>query len=216
MKIPAPIINEPALYDLTDDDAACIEAGAVHEARRYTEADLADRELSGTEFSVCEFRGLHVDDAQLLGARFTETRIARLTATNLRAARTTWRDAVIEASRIGAAELYDADLHSVRISGTKISFANLRGARLRDVFFDDCVIDELDLSQARAERVAFGNTVVRTLLVDHAQLKHVDLRGLELGSFSGVEFLRGAVISARQAAELSGAFARHLGVAVAD
>ena len=165
MRIAAPLIHEPALGDLTDAAPETIEPGAVHEARRYTDADLAHRELSGTEFSVCEFLGADVDDAQLLGARFTETRIERLSATNLRAARTTWRDTVLEASRIGAAELYDADLHSVRVTGTRIGFANVRGARLRDVVFDDCVIDELDLSQAVA---------------------------------------------------LSGGFARHLGIAVAD
>lgn len=216
MKVPAPIVNEPALYDLTDDDADAVVAGTTHEARRYTGVDLADRDLSGTEFSVCEFLGLDLDGAQLRGARFTETRLSGLAAVNLHAARTTWRDTVIEASRVGAAELYDADLHSVGLTGTKLSFVNLRGARLRDVVFDDCVIDELDLSQSRAERVAFRNTEVRTLIVDHAQLKDVDLRGLESSGFSGVEFLRGAVISTHQAVALSSAFARHLGIAVAD
>ena len=51
---------------------------------------------------------------------------------------------------------------------------------------------------------------------DHAVLSNVDLRGLDIERISGVESMSGTVISSLQAADLSGAFARHLGITVND
>lgn len=47
-------------------------------------------------------------------------------------------------------------------------------------------------------------------------LRHVDLRGLDLESISGVDSLRGAVVSSTQAVDLARIFADHLGLTVVD
>nr|WP_234037483.1 pentapeptide repeat-containing protein [Leucobacter sp. L43] len=112
--------------------------------------------------------------------------------------------------------MFDSDLESLHISESKLSFVNLRASRLRDVQFEQCVIDELDLAEARAERIAFTGCSVRSLCLDHAQLRDVDLRELDLSSVSGVESMRGTIISFTQAVDLTSAFAQHLGITIAD
>ncbi|WP_198928450.1 pentapeptide repeat-containing protein [Tersicoccus sp. Bi-70] len=215
-KLTAPLIEDLHLPDLTDADPVTIRAGGHHEAQRYTDADLSERELADTVFTECAFDGVTAGDADLRGARFLETSVARLTAPVLRASRSTWRDARLAGSRLGAVELDGADLRSVAITGSKLTYVNLRTASLRDVAFTDCVIDELDLTQAEADRVALDGCTVGTLLIDHARLRHVDLRGAELRTISGVDALRGAVLSSAQAADLAEAFAAHLGITVSD
>ena len=212
----APIVGDLRLTDLTDRDADDLQAHGHHEATRFTDADLSGRDLSGITFTECELTGVDLDGTQLRGGRLVETRIARATAPTLRAARTTWRDVHVDASRFGAVETFDSEWKSVRVTGSKLSFVNLRSSTLRDVAFEHCVIDQLDLGQARAERVSFAGCTVGALLIDQATLSHVDLRGLDLTRISGVEFLRGAALSPTQVMELSHLFAEHLGIVVVD
>lgn len=214
--VAAPLIDALHLPDLTDAEASTIRAGAHHEGFRYAAADLAGRDLSDTVISECAFDGLEAHETELRGARILDTRIVRLNAPVLRAARSTWRDVHVEGSRLGAAELYESDLRSVAVTGSKLTFLNLRAATLRDVRFTDCVIDELDLTGARAERVALDGCTVGTLLADHARLRHVDLRGADLRIIGGNDSLRGAVLSSGQALDLAGTFAEHLGITVTD
>lgn len=213
----APRIDELHLSDLVDADPASIVAGDHHEGFRYEGAGLAGRDVTGADFSECELVGVDLHETGLRAARFVETRIERLDTPVLSAARSTWRDVHLVSSRIGAAELYDADLQSMRLSDCKLSYVNLRAATVRDVELSHCTIDELDLAEVRAERVAFHDCSVRELHLDRAQLRHVDLRGLEIsGAVSGVDAMRGAVISAEQAVTLSATFTQHLGITVWD
>lgn len=57
---------------------------------------------------------------------------------------------------------------------------------------------------------------VHSLTFDHAVLNNVDLRDVDIERISGVESMSETVISSLQAADLSGAFARHLEITVND
>ncbi|UQN13827.1 pentapeptide repeat-containing protein [Gulosibacter sp. ACHW.36C] len=215
-KITAPMIDELRLPDLLDARSGDVVAGGFYEARRYTEADLAGRDLSSVTFSECEFLGLDAHAAQLHDARIVETRLERVSAPELKATGSGWRDVRIESSRLGAVDLSEADLRAVQLTASKVSFANLRAATLRDVRFEHCVIEELDLTQARVDRVAFLDCAVRTLILDQAKLQHLDLRGAELDRVRGLASMRGAIVTYRQAADLTETFADHLGITIAD
>lgn len=214
--VSAPRIGALVLPDLDEADAARLSPGREYHGLRFASADLSARELPGIVFTECEFDDLQAHETKLLGARIIESRVQGANAPVLHAARTTWRDVRISDSRLGAVEMSDADLTSVLVSESKLSFVNLRGSRLRDVRFDRCVIDELDLGGADAERVAFTETTVRSLRLDRSTLRDVDLRGLDLSNVSGVEAMRGTVITFGQAADLTSAFARALGITVID
>lgn len=71
--------------------------------------------------------------AQFRAARFMESRLTQSFAPTFLAARTTWRDVLIENPRWGSAEFFDSELNSVHIRGGKIDFLNLRTSRLTDL-----------------------------------------------------------------------------------
>lgn len=215
-KIVAPMVDELRLPELADASALEIVAAGYYEARRYIDADLAGRELSSVSVSECEFLGLEVHAAQLRNVSIAETRLERVSAPELKAAGSDWRDVHIESSRLGAVDLAEGDLRGVRITASKMSFVNLRAATLRDIRFENCVIDELDLTLARADRVAFHECTVRTLILDQARLQHFDLRGAELSSVRGLTSMRGAILTFHQAVDLTETFADHLGITLAD
>jgi uncharacterized protein YjbI with pentapeptide repeats len=108
--------------------------------------------------------------------------------------------------------LFESNWRSVRISHSKLGYLNFRSAELLDVEFVDCTIDELDLGGAKATRVAFTNTSIRSLDVARATLLDFDLRGAEFSSIRGVDGLRGATITELQLAELAPIIAGHLGI----
>jgi len=202
------------LRGLTDSDLLEVSAGSHVEAQRFTGGDIGGVDLTGTDFTECEFSGVSADQTQLRGARISESNFDRLDAAVLLAARSVIRDVSITASRLGSFELYESTFNSVLIRDCKLGFVNLRGAELNNVIFQDCSIDELDLANARINRVTFTDTSIDTLDVTGATLRNADLRGASLRQINGLSGLRGAIITGEQSFELATVFANHLGLQV--
>jgi len=210
----APSIDPLELPDLEEGDVARLETHGMVDATRFEGGDISGQDLSGLAFNECELVGVTAHETQLRAARFVSTRIEGMNAPVFSAARATFRDAEIQRSRFGSAELYDGEFQAVTISGSKLGWINLRSARLHDVRFIGCTIDELDLSGAQLTRVAFEDCSVETLRLDGARLVHVDLRGLDMHIIAGVEGMKGATLSHTQATLMAPLFAEHLGVHV--
>ncbi|MGG7463003.1 pentapeptide repeat-containing protein [Plantibacter sp. YIM 135347] len=211
----APRLDTIRLQDLLEGDPDTLEAHERYEGYRFDDADLSHRDLAGTTFAECELVNVTAHETELRASGFVETVFDRLNAPIFPAPRSRFRDVVIDQSRLGSAELYEADWQSVHIRNSKLGYVNLRGAKLQDVLFTDCTIDELDLGGATANRVAFIGTEVNSLDLTRATLTHTDLRGLELRRLTGLEGLKGATITEYQVAELAPLFAAHFGVIVA-
>ena len=153
--------------ELADDDLGeDVRLGIERESWEWIE-------YSGQQ---CELLDVTAHTTVLQHARLLETRIARLNAPVLDATRSTWRDVELVGSRIGALDVYDAEIRSTRITGTKFDWINLRSSTLEDVLFEDCTIDELDLGAVTASRVAFVNCRAGSVALPHARLEDVDLR----------------------------------------
>lgn len=212
----APRLGALALTGLVQGFAGDIEPGRRTEGFAFEGVDLAGRELESSTFSECLFKDVTAHDAGLRLASFVDCRFVRLSAPSLPAPRSRWRGVEIEASRLGSAELFDAELSGVLVTGCKLGYVNLRGATLQDVKFVDCVIDELDLGGATATRVGFDGAQIDALDVTGAVLEHVDLRGARLHRVAGVDGLRGATVSSVQAVELAEVLAARLGIDVRD
>jgi uncharacterized protein YjbI with pentapeptide repeats len=210
----APGIRALRLPELNDASTAQLEIDDERERERFVDIDLSGRDLMGIKFAECELDGVSLSDADLRSARFIESRLTRVNAPVLRAPLSTWREVVIEHSRVGSGELFESSWRSVSIQHCKIGYLNLRAAELIDVEFIDCVIDELDLGGSRATRVAFTGTSIAALDVARATLTDFDLRGVELRSVRGLESLRGATITELQLAELAPLLADHFGITV--
>jgi uncharacterized protein YjbI with pentapeptide repeats len=98
----------------------------------------------------------------------------------------------------------------------KLDFLNLRGATLQDVVFQDCLLGEVDVTDAGLTDVDFGGSRVDSLTVRNATLARVDLSGATLQTLSGLDHLRGAIVSAAQLLDLAPLLADHLGIVVRD
>ena len=216
----APRIEPLRLIDLDDVDvdaaAAQLTAHASHEISRFQDVDVAGRDLAGSTFTECELVGWSANETSFRDARFADTRIDRLNAPVFVAPRVSMRDVVVENSRMGSLEIYDATLNSVVISHSKLDWTNLRASKVTDVLFRECAFAEIDLGGAVLERVAFENCTAEKIDLTGARLKHVDLRGLDVQAIDGLQGLKGATISSSQALLMIGAFAAHLGITIED
>lgn len=160
--------------------------------------------------------GLRVGHWETLGSRLVESILERVEAPGVHGPRSHFTDVEIRQSRLGSAELYEADWRSVHFVGCKIGFLNLRGAQLRDVAFTDCTIDDLDVMGATAARVDFTGTRIGRLDVHGATMTDVDLRGAELREIVNLAGLTGVTITHAQLLLLAPLLASHLGLRVVE
>ncbi|MEA9983975.1 MULTISPECIES: pentapeptide repeat-containing protein [Subtercola] len=189
-------------------------AGDYREAELFAGADVTEYDLAGCSFLECRFASVTLTDAELRGSRFIETVFDSTFAHSLKAARTTWRDVLIENPRWGSAELFDAELDSVHVRGGKIDYLNLRGSRLSNVVIEGCAITDLDLGGVTANRVALIDCRIGTLDTTGATLVNVDLRSSEFSALHGLAGLAGATIDDAQLTLFAPWLAQHLGLRV--
>ncbi|MGV8881795.1 MAG: pentapeptide repeat-containing protein [Rhodoglobus sp.] len=210
----SPKFDPPLLPDLVAGDESVLEPRAVVEATFFESQTWSDRDLTDLVLSESRLDGVSIADCVLRGIRVSECLIDALNAPVLAAGRSQWRDTSIQRSRIGSAELFDADLSMVRIENSKIGYLNLRSAVLNSVIITGCTIDELDLGGVRAKRVAIVDCQLGTLDVTRAQLTDVDLRGSSLTSIVGIDGLRGATVDNDQLSALAEHLASAAGILV--
>ena len=211
-----PALTAPDLSRLRDGEADELTAGEMVEDLELVEADLSGGDLSALTLLSCRFSEVFANDTDLAAARLVDCRLERLSATYLHSPRSTWRTVELIDSRIGAWELYDADVESLLIEDCRLGFTNLAGTTVRDLLIRATRIDELDLSGIDAQRVRFEDCRVGTLRLHGGSLSDVDLRGLEMRTVSGVGSLAGATINGQQLSELAPLLAQHLGLRVTD
>lgn len=211
-----PALTAPDLSRLRDGKADELTAGEMVEDLELVEADLSGGDLSALTLLSCRFSEVFANDTDLAAARLVDCRLERLSATYLHSPRSTWRTVELVDSRIGAWELYDADVESLLMEDCRLGFTNLAGTTVRDLLIRATRIDELDLSGIDAQRVRFEDCQVGTLRLHGGSLSDVDLRGLEMRTVNGVGSLAGATVSSGQLSELAPLLAQHLGLQVTD
>jgi uncharacterized protein YjbI with pentapeptide repeats len=211
-KTKQPALDSVSLQGL--EEAQAPEGAGTFEGRRFDRASFDGADLQGSTFLECEFQSASMTDTSLRGARFLECRSSGLYAPVFRAPRATFRDVVLEGSRLGSAELYDNGWNSVHVDGGKLDYVKLRNSRLTDVLFTGCTIEELDLDGVHATRVAFRDCRIGDLSLTGAVLQDVDLRTTELRSITHLSGLRGATIDDGQLMMLAPLLAANLGLRV--
>ena len=184
------------------------------EGKRIETLDLAGERLPDVEIEESVIGTLRVDGADLRGLRVRDSVVEVLDAPVLRASSSAWREVRIAGGRVGSAELYDAGLNGVEFVGMKLGFVNLRGSTVTDVVFRDCVVDELDIADARLLRVSFDGTRIRAAEGSNTRIDHVDLRSADLDRVERLEGFRGATIAADQLYTLAPLLAAQAGYRV--
>jgi uncharacterized protein YjbI with pentapeptide repeats len=215
---PRPARAEPpasiALPRLTAFAGASVEDRADYEALAFTDLDLAGQSAVGATFTDCRLDRCRLDGLGLARARFGDTLLRELEATDLDATDTTWRDSLVDGGRIGALGLSGATLTGVRLRGLKLDFVDLSHARLDGVWFVDCAVGELELAEAELRGVRFEGSSIETLSAGSARFTDVDLTGARLRTIADVASLRGATISPEQLVDVAPLLAAQLGIRV--
>ncbi|WIJ45674.1 pentapeptide repeat-containing protein [Curtobacterium citreum] len=184
------------------------------EAKRIAVLDVAGERLPDLELEECVVGTLRADGTDLRGLRVRDSVVETLDAPVFRASSSAWREVRVAGGRVGSAELYDATLNAVEFVGMKLGFVNLRGSTLTDVVFRDCVLDELDIADARLLRVSFEGTRIRSAEGSNTRIDHVDLRAADLDRVERLEGFRGATIGADQLYALAPLLAAQAGYRV--
>ncbi len=184
------------------------------EAKRIAVLDVAGERLPDLEVEECVIGTLRADGTDLRGLRVRDSVVETLDAPVFRASSSAWREVRVAGGRVGSAELHDATLDAVEFVGMKLGFVNLRGSTLTDVVFRDCVLDELDIADARLLRVSFEGTRIRSAEGSNTRIDHVDLRAADLDRVERLEGFRGATIGADQLYALAPLLAAQAGYRV--
>jgi uncharacterized protein YjbI with pentapeptide repeats len=177
--------------------------------------DLSGGSAANARFLECTFQRCDLSDVQLQRARFGDSGLYAVHGAGVDLAESSWRDCVVQGARLGAVQLYGAELHRVRFEACKIEFLNLRGATLRDVQFVDCQLVEPDFGESVLTRVSFEGCRLLSPEFSKGSFTEVDLSGAELAGPRGVAGLRGAKVSALQLIDLGPLLAGELGITVA-
>ncbi|WP_141774661.1 pentapeptide repeat-containing protein [Phycicoccus sp. SLBN-51] len=178
--------------------------------------DLSGQDAGSARFLECRFEECDLTELRAPRARFAETTLYAVRGAGVDLAESQWLDCVVTGARLGAVQLFGAELRRVRFEGGKVDFLNLRGATLREVAFTDCVLTEPDFGGATLEQVTFEGCRLVAPDFNQARMKKVDLSGAQLSAPRGLASLSGATISRLQLFDLAPNLADQLGITVAD
>lgn len=192
-----------------------LTAGGDFDSEVFT-GDLSGQDAGTARFLECRFEECDLTELRAPRARFADTTLYAVRGAGVDLAESGWMDCVVSGARLGAVQLYGAELRRVRFEGGKVDFLNLRGATLREVQFVDCVLTEPDFGGATLKQVMFEGCRMVGPDFNQAQMTAVDLSGAHLAAPRGLASLSGATISRLQLFDLAPVLADQLGITVAD
>ncbi|WP_345469335.1 pentapeptide repeat-containing protein [Glutamicibacter ectropisis] len=206
-----PKIRTFKLPELASGYAGDISSGQYIELLEFANLD-APVQADEVRLEECRFTSVAVES--LRNARLMQCELEQIGAPSLNAAGTFFNDVRVAHSRFGSADFAEAELDGVVFENCKFGWLNLRRAKVRDVLFRNCQFEEIDFG-GQIQRVSFIDSRTSVLNGIGAQLRDVDLQGLDFAQVEGLESLRGARISSLQLSLLAEDMAQHLGIRVA-
>lgn len=198
-KFTLPQLAPGYLGDLNDDYIELLHFSDFAEPLQADNARLEE----------CRFSSVALET--LRNARLIQCELEQVGNPVLQAAGVFLNDVRVNHSRFGSADFAEAELDGVVIENCKFGWLNLRGARVRDVVFRNCQFEEIDLG-GHLQNVSFHDSRTAVLSCHGAQLRQVDLQGLDFVQVAGIEGLRGAKINELQLSLLAEDLASHLGI----
>lgn len=206
----APRDHSPDIPPTLDERAGLSAREQVEGARLA----LAGGEVDAAHSRITESRLTAASLARLdlTGATLVDVSVAQLRAVECLARESRWRNVVVDGGRIGTLDALRAEWNGVTLRGLRIDYIGLASAELSDILIAECVIGTLDLPEATLSRVRFENSRADEVDTRGMRAKDLDLRGLDVASFTDVRALAGVTIEAAQAEFHAAAFARALGI----
>ncbi|HSW65594.1 MAG TPA: pentapeptide repeat-containing protein [Bacillota bacterium] len=158
--------------------------------------NLLQARLQRLRASDTEFDGCDLSAADCSESSFIRTRLSR--------------------GRMTGVILSNALNKDVTFLGCKLDMANFRFAKFTRVQFIDCSLVDADFTSAELEHTTFAGCTIERTVFHHCKVRQVDLRGAQLVSLSGWQYLKGATLDDAQLMSVAPQIAAELGLHIAD
>lgn len=182
----------------------------------YSGVDLTGRQVEVLDvekcaFDTCRLAGGRLGRAAFIDSTFTGCDLANLTARDCSLLRVAIRNSRLTGLSWAGGAMKDVSLESCRAD-----LASFRFCRFGAVRFRDCDLRQADFQEADLRGAVFENCDLGGAQFSHAQLAGTRFSGCVLAGIGGVTSLRGAVIAARDMADLAFSLAAALGIQIED
>lgn len=176
-------------------DAGGIDAeGFTMEATRLSRVDL-----SGGRWRKATVRDCVVRDGNLANTHAEDSGVHRSSFDTMRMTGMQWTNGVVR---------------DVTFTGCRLDLAGFRFSRLRHVVFTDCRLTGVDFTNTGFTSVRFTGCDLTGARLHHATMAATRFDDCLLEDVTGVEALRGAVVSGADLLPLTYSMAASLGIAV--
>jgi uncharacterized protein YjbI with pentapeptide repeats len=172
---------------------------------------LRDLDLNGLDGEGCDLSGL-----DLLGGEIRELRLVRANLANLRGRDSTLEHAELLGCRMTGLEWAGGRWRDVLVADGRADLVGMRHARLVKVTFRDCVLDELDLLEARLSDVRFERCSLRGADLRGTGFERCVMHGCDLDGAHGFTSLAGIEMRWLDVVQSAGTLAAGLGVTIAE
>ncbi|MFF9571989.1 pentapeptide repeat-containing protein [Streptomyces sp. NPDC014685] len=194
-----------------------MEREGTYEWLHFDGCDFEDVDGGSSGFTESAFSAVTFTRGRYRRSQFDDVwlRTVRMVGTDL--AETTWMDSECDEVVLAGTELSGSHLNRVTFHNCKFDSVNARLAKLRNVSFVDCLLRDVDFGGAVLTDVTFPGSTLDRAHFDNAKMTKVDLRGAAgLNIASGIDALKGAVISTWQLLDMAPALAEVIGLTVKD
>ena len=195
----------PSLADLAPATDGIVLAGQPLEEARAQDMDLSGREIPSLVAWNSLFERVSLARCGISSFRLRDVRLVKCDLSNaiLRGFEAN-RIELIECRLIGMRAI-ECHWQDVLVENCDMRYVQLNDGQVRGCEFRMCRLEESDLRGTDLEGTIFANVTLHRADLSRAKLRGTDLRGAELEGINvRAEDLRGAIVSAPQAADLAG------------
>ncbi|WP_372411093.1 pentapeptide repeat-containing protein [Streptomyces luteireticuli] len=194
-----------------------IERAGSYEWVHFDGSVFEDVDGGSSLFSESAFSSVTFNRGRYRRSRFDDVWLHNIRMVGTDLAESRWLDGECIGGVLAGTEIHGAEMYRTVFHQCKLDSVNLRATLLRDVTFVDCLLRDVDFGGATLNGVTFPGSTLDGVRFDRATLNRVDLR--EAGALriaSGLEGLKGAMISTGQLFDLAPALAQYVGLTVKD
>lgn len=206
----APTVSDPDLPDALAPGEAW--ENGLTQSDAIWENGHGNLTAQRAQFEASVVRNCTFENVNLAYADLLDIAMDDVSATSLQLNGAHLRRVSLKRGRIASINLAEATVDELQIVGMRIDYLSFAGAKLTDIELIDCQIGAIDLPGATVTRFAGTASSIGEFDSRDARMQHVDLRGFDIQRFLHPASLRGATITAHQAAYASTPFATALGL----
>jgi hypothetical protein len=208
-KLPASLTPARSPEDDLSDDG-------VYLSLEYESSDFADRRASSAEIDQCRFKTVNFGRCELDRALISDSVFQGCDFANLRARDSSLVRVSISGSRMTGIAWADGSLKEVTVESCRMDLASFRFAKFKSVVFTGCKLMQADFQAADLRGARFERCDLTAAQFSKAQMEGALLSDCKLDGAGGVESLRGAIVTSRDALGLAYTLASALGIRIED